>query len=118
MMIHLTEDQERFVRDAMGTGRYTTENDVVHDALERLRQTMPVAPEAAPQSLQEGPAAKRLTKQEFQRHLAQIGLIDEPAGSTVASGKSNDLLDEEGEIVSEAVIRERLIEWLVGFLSD
>jgi putative addiction module CopG family antidote len=116
MTVHLTEDLERFVRDVVSTGRYATEDDVVHDALERLRQTLPECSGSSQQSLQQGQPAKRLTRQEFQRHLAEIGLIDEPGGTSVASGKSDDLRDEAGEIVSEVVIRERLIEWLVGFL--
>ncbi len=116
MMVHLTEDLERFVRDVVSAGRYATEADVFHDALERLRQSLDEGSESSQQSPQQGQPAKRLTKQEFQRHLAQIGLIDEPAGTSVASGKSDDLHDDAGEIVSELVIRERLIEWLVGFL--
>jgi putative addiction module CopG family antidote len=41
MTIHLSKDLERFVRDAVQTGRYASEDDVIRDALARLKETLP-----------------------------------------------------------------------------
>ena len=41
MTIHLPKDLERFVHDAVRGGRYAREDDVIRDALIRLRQAMP-----------------------------------------------------------------------------
>jgi putative addiction module CopG family antidote len=43
MTIHLPEDLERFVRDQVQAGRYPSADDVVCDALERLRRHVPLA---------------------------------------------------------------------------
>jgi putative addiction module CopG family antidote len=37
MTIHLPEDLQRFVREQVESGRYPSEEDVIRDALERLR---------------------------------------------------------------------------------
>jgi Arc/MetJ-type ribon-helix-helix transcriptional regulator len=42
MIIHLPEDLERFVQDAVRAGRYADEDDVIRDALERLRRQTPL----------------------------------------------------------------------------
>ena len=60
---------------------------------------------------------KKLTKQEFHRHLVKIGLLDRPPESNAGGDNSHELIDGEGDIVDEVVIRERLIEWLTGFLE-
>jgi putative addiction module CopG family antidote len=42
--IRLPEHLERFVHDQVHTGRYSTENEVINDALEQLRQhVQPIA---------------------------------------------------------------------------
>ena len=41
MTIHLSKDLEKFVQDAVRDGLYAREDDVIRDALLRLRQTMP-----------------------------------------------------------------------------
>jgi putative addiction module CopG family antidote len=41
VMIHLPEDLERYVQDQVKAGRYPSEDDVVRDALERLRKHTP-----------------------------------------------------------------------------
>jgi putative addiction module CopG family antidote len=118
MTIHLTEDLERFILDAVSTGRYAREDDVVRDALIRLRQALDESAETTERSPEPGQPGKQLTKREFHRHLVKIGLMDELPDPNAASANPDDqLIDYEGEIVSEVVIRERLIEWLVGFLG-
>ncbi len=117
MTVDLAQDLECFIRDAVSTGRYPTEAHVVSDALLRLRRAIDagvddpdrITPTAAP--------AKKLTKQEFQRHLVSIGLLDQPPEGSADAVNAGELLDAEGEIVDEVVIRERLIEWLTGFLE-
>jgi hypothetical protein len=44
MTIHLPEELERFVHDQVKAGRYPSEDDVVRDALERLRRHAPPLP--------------------------------------------------------------------------
>jgi Arc/MetJ-type ribon-helix-helix transcriptional regulator len=116
MMIQVTGDLERFVLDAVSTGRYATEDDVVQDALKRLLESLPQGSEPSQQYAEPGQSTKRLTKQEFQRHLVEIGIIDELPETGAGTDQSEALTDEKGEIVSEIVIRERLIEWLITFL--
>jgi Arc/MetJ-type ribon-helix-helix transcriptional regulator len=118
MTIHVSEDLERVIRDAMRAGSYTREDDVIRDALIRLRQDMPQSAATSQQDGELGEKGKQLTKQEFQRHLVEIGLLDQaPDASATAASPDEQMLDSEGEIVSELVIRERLIEWLTGFIT-
>ena len=42
MTIRLPEELERFVHEAVLAGRYATEDEVVSDALERLRRQTPL----------------------------------------------------------------------------
>jgi Arc/MetJ-type ribon-helix-helix transcriptional regulator len=42
MIIHLSKDVEQFVRDAVRAGLYASEDDVVNDAMERLRHQAPL----------------------------------------------------------------------------
>ena len=39
MTIHLSHEQERFVRSLLGEGRYTSEREVVEEALRLLERT-------------------------------------------------------------------------------
>jgi Arc/MetJ-type ribon-helix-helix transcriptional regulator len=117
MTIPLTEDQERLVHEMICTGRYARAEDVIGDALIRLGQTVRGGAETSEQSSALGQQKTPLTKAEFHRHLVEIGLMDEvPETSAVSDDPDAQLIDNEGEIVSEMVIRERLIEWLIGFL--
>ena len=115
MSVHLGEDLECFIRDAVRTGRYANEHDVMSDALVRLRNAINKGVDASDKNAEPSGPGKKLTKQEFHRHLVKIGLLDQPPETD--AGNSQDLIDDEGEIVDEMVIRERLIEWLTGFLE-
>jgi putative addiction module CopG family antidote len=42
MTIRLSEELERFVHEAVRAGRYASEDDVINDALERLRGQTPL----------------------------------------------------------------------------
>jgi Arc/MetJ-type ribon-helix-helix transcriptional regulator len=112
MTINLALDLASFVEDAVRTGRYESANDVVSDALIRLRQVLELTTAATDESGEPVLQDKPLTKQVLQQHLVELGLVDEPTESS--SGPPP--IEDENEIISDIVIRERLIEWLVGFL--
>ena len=116
-MSHLSEDLVCFIRDAVRSGRYPTEDAVISDALIRLRNAIDTNVDVSDVNGGSAGPGKKLTKQGFQRHLVKIGLLDPPEKTDADVSKSADLIDEEGEIVDEVVIRERLIEWLTGFLE-
>ncbi len=117
MTIHLPEDLARFIHDAVRTGRYAREDDVIRDAVSLLKQTLQEADETADSGAEHSRHGKPLTKQELHRHLAEIGLMDQPPETTADPiPPADELIDAEGDVVSERVIRERLIEWLAGFL--
>ena len=115
--VRLTENLECFIRDAVSAGRYANEDDVIADALMRLQRTTDAGGDASDQRALPGGPGRKLTKQEFHRHLVKIGLLDREPESNADADDSYGLMDEEGEIVDEVVIRERLIEWLTGFLE-
>jgi Arc/MetJ-type ribon-helix-helix transcriptional regulator len=116
--IHLTEDLQHFLQEAVQSGRYASEDSVISDALIRLRRAINPDDKNSDQNTGQGEPGKQLTKQVFQRHLVEIGLLDPPDPARVEPDNPDaSLIDDEGEIVSEVVIRERLIEWLTGFLE-
>jgi Arc/MetJ-type ribon-helix-helix transcriptional regulator len=116
--IHLTDEQEQFLCEAVHSGRYASDESVVSDALNRLRKAINMGEYQPDEGAEQCRPAKQLTKQEFQRHLVNIGLLDQAHQADRNGGSSDSaLIDAEGEIVSEVVIRERLIEWLTGFLT-
>ena len=115
--VQLSESLESFVRDAVSAGRYASPDDLFSDAVNRLRQAIGSEVVTPDQSGESGAPGKKLTKKVFQRHLVKIGLLDQPPEPTSDADGSYALIDEEGEIVDEVVIRERLIEWLTGFLE-
>jgi putative addiction module CopG family antidote len=111
MTIHLPKDLERFVHDAVRAGRYDREDDVIRDALLRLRQTMPDEAATSHQSAKRAkPARKKkpLTKDEFHRHLIEIGLMSRlPDTEADFDDPDDQPIDIKGEPLSETVIRER-----------
>jgi putative addiction module CopG family antidote len=118
MTIHLPEDLERFVLDVVRTGRYAHEDDVIRDALIRLQQATPEGAETPVENAEPGRQGKPLTKEVFHRHLVELGLLSQPPDTNAHCNDPDDqLIDTQGEIISETIIRERLIEWLVGFLE-
>lgn len=44
MIVQLSKALEEFVRDSVRSGRYATEEEMVRDALERMRDEAPPAP--------------------------------------------------------------------------
>ena len=78
MMSHLSEDLVCFIRDAVRSGRYPSEDAVISDALVRLRNSIDTNVDASDEKRRACGSRKKLTKQEFQRHLVKIGLLDPP----------------------------------------
>ncbi len=117
MTIHLPADLAEFIHDAVRSGRYAREDDVIRDAVGRLKQALQEGDDTALQGADASRQGKPLTKQEFQRHLAEIGLINQaPETASASGGPSEKSTEDEDEILSERMIRERLIEWLAGFI--
>jgi Arc/MetJ-type ribon-helix-helix transcriptional regulator len=115
MNIELPLDLARFVEDAVLTGEYRRQEDVVCDALNRLRQTKESRSTADDSSVRSG-RAEPLTKQAFRKHLVNLGVIDHPPNPQLGPDDPQVPKPDDDEIISDVVIRERLIEWLVGFL--
>ena len=111
MTIHLSKDLERFVHDAIQAGHYASEAEVVNDALARLKQAMPRdigMPDRRTRRASRTEREKPLTKDEFHRHLVEIGLMSElPDTDADFDDPDDQLIDIEGEPLSETVIRER-----------
>ncbi|MGB0071019.1 MAG: hypothetical protein WBQ11_23620 [Isosphaeraceae bacterium] len=97
MTIQLPPELKRFVHDQVLAGRYSSEDDVVRDALEQLRRHAPT-PTTGP----------RMTEAEFKQHLLKFGLMSGlPTPSDPASRPVFQPITLEGEPLSETIIRER-----------
>jgi Arc/MetJ-type ribon-helix-helix transcriptional regulator len=117
MTIRLPHELAQFIEDLVSAGHYASENDVIKDALVRLRRAMEGSPAAPLQGGEPAAQEKPLTKQKLQRHLADIGLVSTSVEAIAALEEPEaPLVDEQGEVISDMVIRERLIEWLARFL--
>jgi hypothetical protein len=114
--VNLTEDLACFIRDAVSSGRYASEDSVITDALVRLRLAIMPDDKSLDPGADRCQPGKPLTKQHFQRHLMNIGLMDVSTETAADADNADGLIDDQGEVLSEVVIRERLIEWLAGFL--
>ena len=100
MTIHLSKDLERFVHDAVRTGLYLSEDDVIRDALTRLRQAIPAKAALPPR--------KPLTESEIQQHMLDIGLMSQlPDTDADYDDPDDQPIEVEGEPLSEMIIRER-----------
>ena len=115
--VNLPEDLEHFIRDAVHTGRFASADSVIIDALVQLRKAIGASVEDAAQGAEPGGQGKLLTKQAFQQHLVKIGLLDQPDQAVGTAGNPDQAVVDNEEILSEVMIRERLIQWLTSFLS-
>ena len=115
MTIHLPKNQEKFVHDAVRAGLYASEDAVVSDALDRLRQTLPKAPRVSGKKAKRSKVTARkpkkpLTEDEFNQHLLRIGLISslpDPALDIDDDDPNDAPVTIKGEPLSETIIRER-----------
>jgi Arc/MetJ-type ribon-helix-helix transcriptional regulator len=111
--ISLSKELERFVRDVVRAGLYAREDDVVRDALIRLKQAMP---ENVPMT---GKKAKRtasdrrrsekpLTPEELDQYMLRVGLLAQlPDTDADFDDPEDEPIGIKGEPLSETVIRER-----------
>jgi Arc/MetJ-type ribon-helix-helix transcriptional regulator len=112
MTIYLSKDLEQIVHDAVRSGLYARENDVIRDALTRLKQYLP--PDAPPpaqkakRAKSAKPKQKTLTRAEFDQHLLAIGLISQlPDTEADFDDPDDEPIEIRGEPLSETIIRER-----------
>src|SRR5947209_7862448 len=82
MTINLSKDLEQFVHDAVRAGLYAREDDVIRDALIRLKQSMPQAAQTSGQGAKRTEAAppkpkKPLTPAELDQYMLEVGLLSE-----------------------------------------
>jgi putative addiction module CopG family antidote len=112
MTIHLSKDLEQFVHDAVRAGHYAREDDVIRDALNRLRQAMPkdaaMSRKKAKRAKPAPQTKKPLTRDEFDQHLLAIGLLSQlPDTAADFDDPDDEPIEIKGEPLSETVIRER-----------
>jgi putative addiction module CopG family antidote len=112
MAIHLPKELERFVHDAVRSGRYANEDDVVRDALLRLKQTMPEETRSPGKKDKRAkpaqPKKRPLTEAEALQHMLDIGLITQlPENAADFDDPDDQPITIKGEPLSETVIRER-----------
>ncbi len=97
MTIHLPPELERFVHDQVLAGRYSSEVDVVRDALEQLRRHTPTTTPGC-----------GMIEAEFKQHLLKSGQISSlPTPAHPSSRPVFQPLALEGEPLSKTIIRER-----------
>jgi putative addiction module CopG family antidote len=106
MTIHLPEHLERYVHDQVQAGRYSTENEVISDALERHRQAEPTPVKA---TAQPELTPEDIADQELQRRLLAAGIISEikPPITDMTPYRNRRAVPIQGEPISETAIRER-----------
>ena len=110
MTIHLPKDLERFVHDAVRAGRYAREDDVIRDALTRLKQAMPKAARTPAKNAEPARPKKPLTVAEIHQQMMASGLITrlpDPALDIDDDDPDDQPVPIEGEPLSETIIRER-----------
>ena len=106
MTIHLSKELERFVHDAVRSGRYAHEDQVIHDALIRLKQTMPEETKSLDKPAR--PRKQPLNEADVLKHMLEIGLITQlPDTAADFDDPDDQPITIKGEPLSETVIRER-----------
>jgi Arc/MetJ-type ribon-helix-helix transcriptional regulator len=109
MTIHLSKDLEQIVHDAVRAGLYAREDDVIRDALTRLKQSLAEAAQTPGKSARPAPPGKKpLTEAEVLQQMMDSGLITQlPDTAADYDDPDDQPITIEGEPLSETVIRER-----------
>ena len=113
MTIHLSKDLEQFIHNAVLAGLYAREEDVIRDALTRLRQTMPQGAQVPAKQAKRTKAAppkpkKPLTPAELDQYMLKVGLLSQlPDTDADYDDPDDEPITIKGEPLSETVIRER-----------
>ena len=112
MIIRLAEDLEQIVHEAIETGLYAGEDEVIRDALTRLKPSIP--PASGRSDRKDGKARPVVAAQqpvspgELNRRLLAAGLVTElPNLSLDLDDSEEPLIEIEGEPLSETILRER-----------
>jgi Arc/MetJ-type ribon-helix-helix transcriptional regulator len=109
MTIHLSKELEQIVHDAVRSGRYAHEVDVIRDALIRLKQTMSEGTQSPSKRAKPAqPKKQPLTEADVLQHMLDIGLITQlPDTAADFDDPDDQPITIKGEPLSETVIRER-----------
>jgi putative addiction module CopG family antidote len=112
MTMHLSKELEQFVHDAVRSGRYPSENDVIRDALILLKRSLPqekpMPAQKAKRAKSPEPKQKPLTRAEFDQHLLALGLLSQlPDTEANFDDPDDEPIEIRGEPLSETIIRER-----------
>ena len=113
MTIQLSKELEQFVHDAVRAGLYAREDDVIRDALIRLRQAMPEATRPSGQGAKRTRAVPPmpktpLTPAELDQYMLETGLLSQlPDTEADFDDPDDEPITIKGEPLSETVIRER-----------
>ncbi len=115
MTIHLSKDLEQFVHDAVRAGLYAHEDDVIRDALTRLRQATPAAVATSPRKSARRtkaapPEKEPLPLEEIHRRMLASGLLTslpDPALDLDDDDPDDAPVPIKGEPLSETILRER-----------
>jgi putative addiction module CopG family antidote len=110
MTIQLSQDLEQFVHDAVHTGRYASDDDVIRDALNRLRQAMSEESEKPGRTTRQAKPVQRkpMTIEELHQKLLAEGRISRlPDTAADFDDPDEQPVTIEGEPLSETIIRER-----------
>lgn len=109
MTINLSKDLEKIVHDAVRAGLYAREDDVIRDALIRLKQSIPKAT-AGKQTKRARSAPKKrpLTRAELDQYMLKIGLMSQlPDTEADFDDPDDEPIEIKGEPLSDTIIRER-----------
>jgi Arc/MetJ-type ribon-helix-helix transcriptional regulator len=113
MTIRLEKDLEQIVHDAVRSGLYARENDVIRDALTRLKQVLPqdtaMPTKKATRAKSAKTKQKPVTPDELNQRLLASGLVTQlPNPAEDIDDDADDLpIVIQGEPLSETIIRER-----------
>jgi len=110
MTIRLSKDLEQIVRDAVRAGPYACEDDVIGDALLRLKDDMPKGARTARRKAQAARSAKdKPLIDDLNQRLMAAGLVTQlpdPA-KDIDDDPDDQPIEIAGEPLSRTIIRER-----------
>ena len=99
------------MHEAVRAGLYTSEDAVVRDALDRLRQAIPTPVKATPKAAKRtktAPQKKNLTIAEIHQQMLASGLMSQLPDTAADFDDPDDVpITIKGEPLSETIIRER-----------
>ncbi len=111
MTIRLTKDLEQIVHDAVRTGLYAREDDVIRDALLRLKDEMPKDARTPRRKAKAArPANDKPMIDALNQRLMAAGLVTQlpdPAQDIDDDDPDDQPIEIAGEPLSETIIRER-----------